>query len=171
MAPPRKKIKQEVKTEPFEQVWTSQDFSNMGEQEIKQEIYSESIGEAESGNNNWTEKTAILMIPGTKKAQCQICQKIYSDKSHAHRHYRNAHVKMNPIPCVLCKTEFKNNEKYNAHLKKIHKVSMKQVKEAKTIEMTGEDFLLEISPKQVVSIRNHEIPQQFFLKIFMFILA
>ena len=63
MAPPKKKIKKEIKTEPFEQVWTGpdpsgmdQDFSNMGEKEIKREIYSEFIGEAESGVTIWTGK-------------------------------------------------------------------------------------------------------------------
>ena len=152
MAPPRKKIKQEIKTEPFEEVWMEQDVSNMGEEkEIKRENYSESIGEAGSGVTNWTIQTAIAMMPD-QKAQCQICKKIYSDKKNAQRHYRNDHVTMAPTPCVICKTEFKNNEKYNFHLKKIHNVSMQQVKEAKTIQMNGQDFLLAISPDQVVRI-------------------
>ena len=151
MAPPRKKIKQEIKTEPFEEVWMEQDVSNMSEEkEIKRENYSEIIGEAGSGVPYWTIQTAIAMMPD-QKVQCQICKKIYTDKSNAQRHYRNDHMTMDPTPCVLCKTEFKNNEKYNFHLKKIHNVSMKQVKEAKTIQMNGQDFLLAISPDQVVS--------------------
>ena len=57
MAPPKKKIKKEIKTEPFEQVWTGPDPSGMDqEKEIKREIYSEFIGEAESGVTIWTGK-------------------------------------------------------------------------------------------------------------------
>ena len=74
MAPPKKKIKKEIKTEPFEQVWTGpdpsgmdQDFSNMGEKEIKREIYSESIGEAESEVTNWTGKKFKLFVFIVKK--------------------------------------------------------------------------------------------------------
>lgn len=52
----------------------------MGEKEIKRKIYSESIGEAESGVTNWTVKTAILMMPD-QKVKCQICQNIYSGSS------------------------------------------------------------------------------------------
>ena len=76
MAPPKKIIKKEilVKTEPFEQVWmdpgpsgTGQEFSNMGEKEIKREIYSESIGEAESEVTNWTGKKFKLFVFIVKK--------------------------------------------------------------------------------------------------------
>ena len=76
MAPSKKQIKKEilVKTEPFEQVWmdpgpsgTGQEFSNMGENEIKREIYSESIGEAESEVTNWTGKKFKLFVFIVKK--------------------------------------------------------------------------------------------------------
>ena len=105
------------------------------------------------------------MIPD-QKAKCQICRKVFvskSSKANAQRHFRNVHSNMSAQPCIICKTLFKNKEKYQAHLKKDHKVSMKQVKEAKIIQITGQDSFLEISPKHVVRIKkNHKIAQKNF---------
>ena len=101
------------------------------------------------------------------KTKCLICHREFAAnstaKANARRHYRNVHSNMAPSPCIICKTVFKNEEKYHAHLKKDHNVSIKQVKEAKTIQLTSQDFLMEISPKHVVRInKNHQIAQKKF---------
>ena len=61
MEPPQKKIKLEIKTEPFEQSpgssGTDQDFSNMGKKEIKPEIYSDSDFVGDEAEIKATKKT------------------------------------------------------------------------------------------------------------------
>ena len=58
---------------------------------------------------------------------------------------------MIPIECIFCQKKVKNEPAYVAHLKKFHDVTKKQVEEAKKIEMVGQDYLLVISEKNVVS--------------------
>ena len=62
--PPRKKIKQEIKTEPIEQVWMDQHVSNMGEEFSRpvQTIKREPNADFAAPSNIGGYLTQILMV-------------------------------------------------------------------------------------------------------------
>ena len=110
--PPRKKIKQEIKTEPIEQVWMDQHVSNMGEefsrpvQTIKQEPIAMEIYAAEDfdnpsnadnendhketgGNEDTNEGNSGFLILPNGKVRCPNCQKIAGLEN---AWYRDLHI-------------------------------------------------------------------------------
>ena len=104
MAPPttpwplRKKIKQEIKTEPIEQVWMDQHVSNMGEefsrpvQTIKREPIAHDAGNFDNpsnadnendlketgGDEDTNEGNSGFLILPNRKVQCPNCQKCFA---------------------------------------------------------------------------------------------
>ena len=113
MAQLRKKIKQEIKTEPIEQVWMDQDVSNMGKefsrpvQTIKQEPIAmdtytagdfdnpsnadnENDHKETGGDEDTNEDNSGFLILPNGKVQCPNCQKSLSNMGNAKIHYQQA---------------------------------------------------------------------------------
>ena len=143
MAPPRKKIKQEIKTEPIEQVWMDQHVSNIDEefsrpvQTIKQEPIAMEIYAAEdfdnpsnADNENDHKETGgdkdnsgFLSLPNGK-IQCPNCQKSLSNMGNARIHNQQVHDQVK-VDCQLCKKSFKNAWYRDRHIKANHGISPK----------------------------------------------
>ena len=101
--PPRKKIKQEIKSEPIEQVWMDQHVSNMGEefsrpvQTIKRKPIAGSFDNPSNADNENDHKktggdednSGFLILPNGK-IQCPNCQKSLSNMGNAKIHYQQA---------------------------------------------------------------------------------
>ena len=98
-------------------------------------------------------KTKIPEPADKNNPQCPECGKEFSSVGNMKRHYKNDHAVMPPTPCTICKQEFRNEAAYDAHLKKVHEVTRREINAAKRIPMDNQDFLLAISDKCVVCIR------------------
>ena len=108
--PPRKKIKQEIKTEPIEQVWMDQHVSNMGEefsrpvQTIKREPNADFAAPSNIGG--------YLTQNPDGGVSCNVCGKVVSCMSSARRHYKTTHE-------VIIFTFFKQNKSLFRNIREI----------------------------------------------------
>ena len=62
------------------------------------------------------------------KMQCLKCFMTFSHVSSAKRHYRNRHLNSETATCKFCKRVLKNIDSLNEHVRTIHGISQKQLK-------------------------------------------
>ena len=62
------------------------------------------------------------------KMQCLKCFMTFSHLSSAKRHYRNRHLNSEKAICKFCKRILKNKESLDEHVRTIHGISKKQLK-------------------------------------------
>lgn len=80
-----------------------------------------------SQNDDLETEEGIVPI-GDGKMQCLKCFMTFGHLSSAKRHYRNRHMVQEPFPCRFCKRILKNIESLNEHIRTIHGISKKQLK-------------------------------------------
>ena len=151
--PPRKKIKQEIKTEPIEQVWMDQHVSNTGEefsrpvQTIKREPIAHDAGNFDNpsnadnendlketgGDEDTNEGNSGFLILPNGKVQCPKCPKILSKIGNAIIHDKSVHDETK-VNCPLCKQSFKNAWYRDRHIKTNHGISPKGLDLKKIVE-------------------------------------
>jgi len=80
--------------------------------------------EAEEGIVPLTEEGA----ENSGKMQCLKCFMTFSHLSSAKRHYRNRHLNSETVTCKFCKRILKNKDSLSEHVRTIHGISKKQLK-------------------------------------------
>ena len=67
-------------------------------------------------------------VENSGKMQCLKCFMTFSHLSSAKRHYRNRHLNSEKAICKFCKRILKNKESLDEHVRTIHGISKKQLK-------------------------------------------
>jgi len=104
-----------------------------------------------SGDSGTPSNVDVNISQTGEGATCNVCNKEFSNKANARRHYKTTHEEIEPTPCPLgCGLEFRNPASLDGHLQKVHLVTKQQIKNAEKIQMSETNFLLVLAKDNVM---------------------